>query len=277
MKKISLWGKKHKKLSVFIIVFAMIFLNTSFGVMGLWLEMENINIPITATYLLAIVLGVTALVYFYQQKNTFRSSPDSYSRTYAQRKTYDFIMFVATALFALCLVNQESASLTLKEKQENNAQNYQENPIFRYVSNDGTVEKGNKNTKLLPENAQKNLNTSFDDKKPSLSKIRKEMRKTIKKHIKAIKSKIKTTKTDTATKVFLTILGILLMPVILIAALGLSCELSCSGNGTAAVLVLLLGLGLEVGIVVLLVRLWRKEPEEEEEEASATKNKKKTI
>ena len=189
MKNLSLWGKNHKKMSYFIIIFSAIFLNTSFGIMGLSLEMDNINIPVFVTCALFVVLAITALLYPHKQKNSVNQA-DSYYNSYAKRKFCDFVMFSATALLALCLVNQESASLTIEENQENqlNSGIEQDNTVFRYVSNveipTETSTNTSTSTSAKTETSTQNTVSIFDEKKPTLAKSRKEMRKMLKKYIK---------------------------------------------------------------------------------------------
>lgn len=268
MKKLSLWGKNHKKTSYIIIICSTIFLNTFFGIIGLWLEMDNINIPIFATYALFVVLMIIVLLYPYHQKNKV----GNYSDSYAKRKMCDFIMFGTTALFVLCLANQESASMTLEENKTNKIIQ-QGNAFFRYVSN-ATTEKSV--TQNSTQGNSQNTTLSFDDTKPKHAKYRKEIRKTIKKYLKDIKNKLKTTKGKNLNlfiKILLTIFALPLIGLIFVAGAILSCDLSCSGNGAAATVVIFATFGLMIGVIVLVVRMWiGKKKIQKEAEAGLLKN-----
>jgi uncharacterized membrane protein len=255
MKTISGWAKNHRIASYLIIIFGCTFLNTSAGIVGVWLEMEHFYISEIIPYFL--LLCWLPVWFFYPKKQ-------DYYNHYYQRKTADFFSFLITILLSMCFYNQHSAIVSTQEiaqvleLQEFNSR-VENNSVFRKVGLQPTSTPNSYEKETLKSITV--ANSAKIDKGSKKDQYRKKVVKIIKSFIEEIKKKNK--ELNKQDRVFLKILLLLLaiigyMLVMLIVSAA-ACSLACGGANAIAVLV---GLGgyvfATIGLVRLIKRIFRK-------------------
>ena len=242
-KQLSFWGREHKWLSRFIIVFSFIIMNVLGIITGLLFS--DLEITFTTSFIVLSVLTFGIAWMKYPLKKQVIDKVEK-NRVYVLRKTCDAVLIGTTFMMFVYFGNRQVTPLDI--------------PVFSAsaVTSLSLPKDSTKNYKSLEE-----FKKSLKDENGKPLKL-KERKKLLKQQLKAIKKDKTTSRGD---KVVLIILCVLLAVALAYVVGAIACSLSCSGSEGAAIVVAILGL---VGIGLLtffmirsIVRKSRREKEEE--------------
>lgn len=220
LKNISLWGKNNPIKARIIIVLSHLILLLSSIYLGVISYVYDFDLPYE---IIPILVSLFFLAYWFYPKKGQRNGWQRHS--YTRQKTMDGVLIVSSFVILVLGVNRFAVE-----------------PI-----------------PLSSAKAHFIVNTSpkQQSEKLNLRKTFKSIKKKLKNDLKELKNSVKRNGTDNpkAHQILLVCLTLLLTTGLIFLSIGLSCNISCSGQGSVATIVLVGGIIASIGIAVLLINL----------------------
>lgn len=229
MRKLSAWGRAHKRAARIIIILSFIVLNITGLLTGSLLSGSGVHFPAWLQTLPVILFLLAVAAYpFRHLKNRLVSA----RKYYTWQKSCDFVLALSAFGLMLGLGNSPDTQVRWLNKS------FAARPAISYRDS------------LHPYQSLKVFNASMRDANGNLLKW-KERKKMLKTQVKAIK---KADELSEGAKITLIILSVLVALGLLLLVASLACELSCNGSDGAAILVGLGGAGLVVLLFLVALR-----------------------
>ena len=231
MKKISRWGKDHKRSARIIIVTSFVLL-TGLGILaGTLLNTLDISIPEAVLFLF---IAVAAAGFIFYPSRSFKEQK-SRSVYYLRQKSCDLLLAGSTFLLVVCVANQPGH-------------------LFRWVqplqatTAGGTSLPKDSTVKTYKSIAAFAASMKDDNGKPLKLKERKKL---LKEQVRAIQHAKEPSK---GVKVLLIILSVIVAAALIIGVASLACSISCSGSEALAIVVGVLGTALVIWLLIAVIR-----------------------
>ena len=226
MKNISLWAKKNRTKTIFLLIFIHILLGYFYFYTGVLFYLEEIKTP---SILVPIASGIFILATFFYPVEDCQQG--IYKNTFFRRKFWQSLAMLSAALFFIHAGNHLSRSAMANEVIEFSSEN-------------------------IVLDSRKLNQTNKKNARSLKRSLRKKFRKRLRSRIKEFRQFRKRSEQGKNILYFvLVIIGALVLTFLL---LGLSCSISCSGSETFALIVFLGGLTLIIyGVVVMYRRLFK--------------------
>ncbi len=229
--RLSFWAKSHRPFAIALIVFSKIGLGLiGFG-LGIWAAVQGLVFPAEMKWLLAIVAAASILAYPAKRLRNRLGRALFYRR----QKTMDGVVAAFGLAFWLLVGNITPAWVASPNSMVTN-------PTSVPVALSSTE-------RPLPEARREIVHRG---------KLQRWMEKKARAKIERVINKMKGSgEDDTAGKILLTVVLIFIAGALWLLVLGLSCNLSCSGQETAATLLILFGGGaITIGAIFAIKAVW---------------------
>lgn len=242
MKNLSIWAKNNRTIALVITIILHVVIGYFYFYLGALLFVKEIIIPSAFLYVSG-VLFLTAYLFYpikYVQEGL-------YKRTFLKEKQWQLVAMISAIIFLVFIGNHSTQSAF---SQQNFQQEFSARTIALDIKKDAKVEK-RKNRKLI-------------------RKAKRQLRKRIRSNVrKLIKTERGMTDFGKFAAIFFSVLAAIGLGILV---LGISCNLSCSGNEALAAIVLIGGFILIIGGLISIIRKViltksRKEVEKEKKES----------
>ncbi len=227
MKNLSIWAKNNRVKALITTIILHVILGYYYFYAGALLFTEKIILPSIMLYISGVLILVAYTFYpiKYVKKGIFKS-------TFLREKKWQLVGMISTAIFMIFIGNQ---STRLAFSPQNSLQEYSVQQVALDIKKEAKEKKFKKikNWKLI-------------------RKAKRQLRKRVKSNVRELK-KIERGMTDFGK--FLAIFFSVLVAIGLgILVLGVSCNLSCSGNEAFAAVVLIGGFILVIAGLIAVIR-----------------------
>ncbi|MFK7771719.1 MAG: hypothetical protein AB8F94_06255 [Saprospiraceae bacterium] len=224
MKNLSLWAKNNRTKALAITILLHIVLGYFYFYIGAFLFLQKIVLPSILLYVSGILFLIAYTFYpiRYVQKGI-------YKRTFFKEKQWQLVAMVSAIIFLVFIGNQSTRSAF---SQQNFSQAYSAQTIALDIKKEAKVE--NQKTRKL------------------IRKAKRQLRKRIKRNVRKMR-RAERGMTDFGkfVAIFFSVLAAIGLGLLV---LGISCNLSCSGNEALAAIVLIGGFILIIGGLITIIR-----------------------